>query len=370
MTSLIPVAVRWDGYSSLGTYPDPSAQAQSTIGFAQHRFSAPWFSHSVTPNVLQCNEAQGNMDTEIALAKQAGVKCWAYNWYFPESSSHMMAAWRLHQAATHTNDVNWAWLSGPGTLLGPGITFANTAAWQAQCAQWVTYFSQTNYQKVLTNRPVMFMLWDDGQITGSYGGLIANFATVLTYLNGLCAGAGLGNVYMVLQGQPAEMATNIPLTGASAIGSYTMGTTVITAPNEAYTSLDTATQAAWTTYASQGVKCVPTIMTGWWAESERERPFTWQLSFQSPFLYYNKNFAHPTTTELANHIAACIAFVEANASVCESTMMFTYAWSECQESGNPMIPTLSDPPSNTDGSDPIPTSHLLIAAGAQFRTVA
>jgi hypothetical protein len=370
MTSLIPVAVRWDAYSAIAPFPDPTNQAQTAIGFSQHRHSAPWFSQSITPNVIQCVETQANMDTELQLAKQAGIKCWAYNWYQPEATKPMMNAWRLHQSSAFSADCNWCVLDDPGGFLGTGLTFSQTALWQAQMAVWVTYFQYANYQKVPGNRPLVFILWSDAEITGSFGGNIANFATMLTYLNGLCATAGLGNVYMVLQGQPGEMATNIGLTGASAIGSYTMGTTVITTPNEAYTKLDTAAQAAWTTYASQGVKMVPTLMTGWWARSERERPFTWQLSFQSPFLYYDKDFAAPTPTQFASHAAAGIAFTEANASVIDSTVMFIYAWSECSESGNPLIPTLTDPPVNTDGSDPIATSNLLIAAGAQFRTVA
>lgn len=372
MTSMVPVAIRWDAYSEWSASPTPPFQAQSNIGFSQHRQNAPWYSTIYTDNYLQCNESQANMDLELQVAKQAGIKCWAYNWYRPENTESMMAAWRLHQSSSLSTDVNWCILTDPANYLGSGVQFSNTAAWHANVAVWVEYFQQANYQKVLTNRPLLFMFWEGGEVDGSFGGDASNIGVMVAYIGTLCVAAGLGDPYVILLTDTNTAATYLADTGASALSAYDMGLTfaVDTTPGAPYSQLNTGVQTTWTQYLDAGFKMAPTLMTGWSPRAPAERPETWEVPPNTPFLNYSHDFAAPTPAQFATQCTEAIAFIEANASACESSVMLIYAWSECGESGNPLMPTLSNPPAITDGSDPIPTTSLLVAAGAVLRTVA
>lgn len=368
MTSLIPIAIRWDAYSAFGVPGDPTTKTQHFCGFDGHNVNLPWFQNVLSPSVVQCIESQANMDLEIAVAKQAGVKCWSYNWFTPDATTPMMAAWRLHQSSAHANDVNWCPSIGFGVFIGD--LFANTASWHANMATWVSLMSKPNYQKVLTNRPLIMLNYDASDLSVWFGGSYANIATMITYLNGLLVTAGLNNAYFVLMGSLSTMeAVQASIgSGISALSAYTMGTSANGGEGGTYSQLTTDTESLWTSYAASGSKMVPTAMCGWAPLARRARPPSFEP--QQPYDNYNLVFAKPTTSQLATHLQDAINFVEANASVCESGVIQIYSWSECDESQNPMMPSLLDPPINTDGSDPIATSNLLIAVGAVLRTVA
>lgn len=368
MTSLIPMAIRWDAFSAFGVPGDPTTKTQHYCGFNGYNAQLPWFQNQLSPYVVECIESQANMDLEIAVAKQAGVKCWTYNWFPPQSTMPMMAAWRLHQSSAHTNDVSWCPNVGFGGFIN--AQFSNTAAWHASMAAWVVLMLQTNYQKVLTNRPLVMINYDAADVANWFSGTIGNIATMITYLNGLLATAGLGSAYFVLMGSLSVMETvqGEIGSGISALGAYTMGTSANGGIGGTYSQLTTAAEALWTSYAASGSKMVPTAMCGWSPLARRDRPPSFEP--QSPFDNYDSVFTAPTPAQLATHLQDAINFVEANSTVCESGVIQIYSWSECDESENPMMPSITDPPVNTDGSDPIPTSNLLIAAGAVLRTVA
>ena len=368
MTSLIPVAIRWDAYSAFGVAGDPTTKTQHFAGFAQYRGVLPWWQTDITNDVTQCIESQVNMDQEILLAKQAGIKCWAYNWFTPASSTPMMAAWRLHQSSIHANNVNWCPSIGFGTFIG--AQFSATSTWHANMAAWATYMQMTNYQKVLTNRPLVMINFDDSETAAWFSGSLANIATMITYLNGLLTTAGLGNAYFVLMGSQSLVsarATSIG-SGVSALGAYSLGSSGNGGLGGAYSGLTTAAEGFWTSFAGSGFKYVPTAMSGWSPQARRERPPSFEP--QSPFANYNKVFTAPTPSQLATHLQDAITFIGANASVCESGVILIYAWSECDESGNPMMPTQNDPPINVESGQANLTSNLLIGIGPTLRAVA
>jgi hypothetical protein len=63
-------------------------------------------------------DIQAIMDQEIRYAHDAGLTCWVYLWY---GVNHpMQNAWRLHQASSIKNEVNWAQMLPFGAIHGPG----------------------------------------------------------------------------------------------------------------------------------------------------------------------------------------------------------------------------------------------------------
>lgn len=368
MTSMIPVAIRWDAFSTFGVPGDPTTKTQHYCGFDGYPSTLPWFQTVITNEIVECFETQAMMDLEISIAKQAGVKCWAYNWFTPYQTQPMMYAWGLHQASAHANDVNWCPSVSFGTFIG--AQFSATAAWHANMANWVTLMQQANYQKVLTNRPLVMINYSDADVAAWFSGTIGNIATMITYLNGLLTTAGLGNAYFAIMGSlsDVEAAAASIGSGISALSAYSLGTSANGGLGGPYSDLTAQISTDWTSYAASGSKMIPTCMSGWAPLARRARPPSFEP--QSPYANYNKVFVTPTPTQFATHLQAAITFVEANASECESSVILIYNWSECDESRNPMMPTITDPPVNTDVSDPIPTSNLLIAAGAVLRTVA
>jgi hypothetical protein len=372
MTSLIPGVIRWDAFYTHTSPTSPALKAQDGLSYPAYRGSAPWFAVSTSPYTMNYQATQANIDLEIRVAAQAGFKYWAYVYYYPADTADqdLMYAWSLHRSSSIRNMMNWCPILTLGGLIQN--QFSNTAAWQAQMATWVNFFLETYFQKVKTNRPLIYVLWADSDVTAWYSGSVANVATVVTYLNSLCVAAGLGDVYFVVQEgyEPAliaDAAADMASAGMTAIGSYANGT--FTQGNSAFSVLDTQCQTAWTQWLTEGVPIVPTCMTGWSPQARRERP----LSFVNgpPFNGWCNTFTPPTGTQLAAHLQAAINFVEANPTQCDAATFLTYSWTECDEGHNPLVPTQLDPPTQVDPSGSgVLTTQKLVAIGPTLRAVA
>jgi hypothetical protein len=362
-----PCALRWDAWygsdpgdpDSTFNPPSVNAETAAVVGAAPFQFRAPWFAQPTSANSMTIDGSQqATIDAEIAYAKAANIKCWAFDWYQPtagQQGSSMMRAWRLYQTSTHKADVSWA-MTMQFSRIG------NSAAWNAAVASYVTYFQQSNYQKVTVgtaNRPVVFFLVDDlATLTSNWGGSWANVQTAFNTLRTATTGAGLGTPYIVMlygtQSQAASFATQ---TSADAISNYSAGigsagyatpwATAVTNAEAFWGTINTAATGA-------GLGMVPIATTGW-----DTRPFK-----NTPVKFYPSNGAHTgqsayfvaaTPLQITNHLQAAVTYVGANAAVNPSGLILVYSWTECAEGGGCLIPTYS-------AGGPVTT--LLNAAGA------
>lgn len=371
MTSVLVGAIRWDAWYGQFGATTASRQAQNQLSTLAWRGRLPWFSTAVSDYQMNASGTQANMDLEIKLAVQAGLSYWSFDTYGQyqggvNNNPDLATGLTLYLASSFSSQIKWCANNTPGQLVGPG-GFAATAEWQAVIANLAALMTDSRYLKVLTNRPMMHMRWNDATITGSIYGGYTNFKTVIAYLNGLLVTAGLGNVYLVvLSGNLA--ATYLAAASADAISDYTSHFVISGALPMTYASLDTQTQATWVTQAATGSPIIPICQTGWDLRPEHATPQP--LEIPSPGhgpIGFNQTVTPGTTTQITAGIVAACAYVKANTAACPSNTVLVYSWTECSEGGSALIPTVGDPPSNVDSGQPLLTSNQLASLGAALR---
>lgn len=355
-SGIIAGAIRWDSwYSQSGD----AYSAQVPLGPTNRNSSAPWFSNVISPYQIQATGSQANMDAECVYASNAGIKFWAFDWYTAGGTftgdAPLATGWTLYQASANKHLINWCGIVSPGFI---GSTdWATSTDWHANVALWVSYMQQTSYQLVMTNRPLLFILYSAAQITEFFGS-DANFATAIAYLRAQCIAASLATPYIVLMSggiSTASQATLATTYGVDAISNYIPPLTYSAYP-DTYANLDTITRASWVTLANTTLKIIPNCITGWNVLARTERPETFAQF--TPYVGRNIRFTPGTDTQVANHLQAAVTYIKTtNPTQCESTVALIYSWTECNEGANPLIPTLGKTP--TVGSPA--TSSLLTA---------
>jgi hypothetical protein len=317
-------AIRWDAWYAEAA---PAADARRSLSPAAFQYRAPWFAN-VYPADNLIDLAGGRqvvMDLEIQYAAAAGLSYWAFDQYSPASTSVMMNAWRLYQNSSYNNTLNWCMLAVSDSLFG------STGNYTTQINQYVAWFQQTNYQKVLSNRPLLYLFFTT---LTSFGGLSANFAAMISDLRTACTNAGLGSPYIVV------MNGNGPVT-MSAIGADAKSGYIGPIPTGAgmpYAGLASSVQAWWPTLAASA-SMIPIAQFGWDVRPRIQNPPSWELP------YTNTSWTAPgTVAQLASHLQAAVNFVKANPAACPANAIIIYSWTECDEGGGSLIPTIGDPP--------------------------
>jgi hypothetical protein len=375
MTAVLVGAIRWDPWYSQGsTILSASRQAQNQLSPLAWRSRMPWFSTAVNNYQMTANGSQANMDLEIQLAAQAGLSYWSFDTYGIGSGGvtdnpDLSVGLSLYLASSFSSLMKWCCNTTPGQFIGSG-GFAATAQWQAVCAQWAAYMTDTRYLKVLTNRPVIHMRWNDSTITGSLYGGYANFQTVMAYLNSLLTTAGLGNVYLVVLAGTGTAAGYLTSAAAQAISGYTSAFTITGSLPLPYSTLDTQTQATWVTLAATGQPIVPICQTGWDLRAQHFTPTPNAPGGGHGPIGANQAFLPGTAAQITADILAAVTYVNANPTIVPSKSVLIYSWTECSEGGSALIPTIGDPPVNTDSGQSLLTSNQLVSLGTALRAAA
>ena len=330
--------IRWDAFY---TADGPAQRTMAALSQPHYQDRAPFFSEVLSPNLIEYAPTEETMSQEIEFAVEGGLDYWAFLYYArpaAPATAQMMAGWDLFQANPNKNDINWCWIQTSGTMAGGGVFGSNT--WQAHVATIVTQMQQANWQKVLTNRPLLYLMYDAAEVVGWFTN-DANLKTVLDALRADAQTAGLGNPYIViLQGGGSGAAATKTTLGADAISSY-IGR-IPSGMDKAYTLLDTTTRTYWAELLATGSAMVPICMCGWDRRPRIERPVTWEASTQRPFHGLRTTHMQPTNAELVAHFQAALDFVDTNAAACPADTILAYAWNEHDEGGW-LCPTLGDP---------------------------
>lgn len=336
-------AIRWDAWysSAQGSLSDAEQVKFSVAGFQSR---APWFSHVSSPYKVTSIGTQANIDTECQMAATAGLDYFAFTCYQPGalafSSTELSTAWNYYQASPNKNLIDWCWITGPNHWLS--ATFADNT-WKPFLANMAAnHCTQANYQKVLTNRPLVFIF----AVTSAYN--TTNLAAAITYFRAQCVAAGLGSPYIVMQTDEnsySTVQTRATAIGADAVSNYALPTLYefpTPSPGD-YATLTGSMSATWVSQAALG-KVIPCGCTGWDVRCRIrvQQPFTaGQWGWFGDLSYWN----NPTTAQVASHVSDLMAFLAANTSACEAQAALIYSWTECTEgSVRALIPTLGDPP--------------------------
>lgn len=328
-------AIRWDwSYRGLGNDTVGLLPELQTLESSTSRSKAPLHFQSTGPQTGVFIDTQATFDAEITAAVSAGLKYWAFLRYsvgaIVENISGTYGL-QYYQASSKNNLINWCSMIDPKG-------FGSTGNYAAQVATIVSEFQQSNYQKVIGNRPLLYVYWDSAALSSNWGGSLVNFATMITALRAAAVAAGLGTPYIVVcNGLDVSVLNAI---GADAASNYNP---VVTYPLQApFATYDTAVRAYWAGMAALGKPIIPIASVGWDVRARVLRPPPWEPNIY-PYFGLNKYATPPTSAEITTHLAAGVAYINANPSICPASVGLIYAWNECAECGTPLIPTLGDP---------------------------
>jgi hypothetical protein len=335
-SGVISGAIRWDAWYA---NTDVAREAQNALGYKPWQSRAPWFAKIDGPDHLTAIGTQADIDLECRFAADMGLKYWAFDMFAPKSS--MSVAWHLYQSSPNRHLINWCAIVTPAAF--GNDPFRNTDVWQANDEIFVNWFGQKAYQTVLGNRPLVYVFWSPSDIGKYFGGETGNFARSLDYLRARCRAMQLGNPYIVIMaGAAASSAEILRDVGADAISNYIPDGGAKPVGATPWDVLDQRTQAFWQSLADQGVACIPIATTGWDTRARREHPESW--THETPVADPKDYFVLPTPSQLQAHLTAAVGFVRNHSTQCPADALLIYSWDECDEGGNPLMPTLGQVP--------------------------
>jgi hypothetical protein len=316
-------AIRWDPW-----YEDPNGgellALQSTLGPAEFQGRAPdcAVASSYYISFAAC-QSQARIDAEITAAKNAGLDYWAYCWY--GASSQLQKAWVLHQSSSIKNQMNWCLLFNSSAQFVSLMTSAP--------ATYAGYCTQSNYQKVLTSRPLVYILHDFSTPYTSIAPAVATFISA-------CATAGAGTPYVVIL---AAAATGVlAATGCQATGNYAIAAGQAELAGS-YASLVSRVEAYWGTMLATGQAVIPTAVTGYDRRPRIKRPVPWGAagtSGQKPWIGAGIYYQSGTPSAIASHVADMLTWLTTNAANSPAQTGLIYSWDEHDEGGSTLNPTL------------------------------
>ncbi len=306
-------AIRWDAWYGGVADRDSSWFAAHDLDPARYHLRAPWFATELGTDALSIAGSQASMDREIAYAADAGLGYWAFCRY--DVSSALSRAWNLFQESARKNLVGWCWIHGYGQF-HHDVTNALPAL-VAQCGQ-------RNYERIATDRPMLYLLADAGAAP-------AQVAADVRLFRAACASASIGDPYIVtMNGSATKAEAAHREIGSDAISSYGFARPT---DHGSYASLDRATRSFWTELTDSGLPVVPCGVTGWDRRPRIEHPVPWERQTQKPDVGLGNYFATASPSEVAAHVQALVAFINAHPSACPAHNGLIYAWDEFDEGG-------------------------------------
>jgi hypothetical protein len=265
------------------------------------------------------------MDAEITAAKNANIGYWAFLRY--TSDPTMNLGYDLYQTSSIKAQVPYCWMVELNY-------FGSTGSYSAQVAEIALRMQDAHWRKVLTDRPLIYVYWNDAQYASNWASSMTNLKAAIDALRAAVTGAGLGTPYIVAVHGFSTLSFSAQKTGigADAVTAY-ISETLPNALKASYTSLASATAGFWATMAASASTVVPIVMTGWDRRPRIQRPVQWEVSRQFPQIGHNSYVIPPTPAELTTHVAAAKSYIAANPSVCPADTALIYAWNEFDEGG-------------------------------------
>jgi hypothetical protein len=322
-------AIRWDAWTRWAGETG-WASYEKCLGPRQWHYRVPFFGKVVSDDSVEIRgDTQEIMDQEIAYAVGAGLDYWAFDWYHPRSwkdAENMTRCLDLYLSSKRPSDLAYCLILLGGPHLGA------RDEWPATVDGLVERFRDARYQKVMGDRPLVYLFCIDEFLAWFGGEQPARAAVDL--LRGRCVAAGLGTPYLALMTfWPAQGARQLEVLGADALSAYANppGNDGVEQPFSYALSLN---RWFWGECEKTGKALIPTVTAGW-----DYRPMK-RAEFPDRDLK-NNWFAHGTPEEVAAHLAAGLDWVRQHPAMCPANTVVIYAWNELSEGGW-IVPTLDE----------------------------
>ncbi|MEO6187317.1 MAG: discoidin domain-containing protein [Ginsengibacter sp.] len=293
-------AIRWDAWT--GTSNFIGQQVEADLSPNKYHYRVPYYGTEVSTDSVTINACtQAIMDQEIQYAAGAGLNYWAFVWY--PASGGLDQSRKLYKSSGHIQSINYCLIIEPNNWI-TNISLDSI----------VNDFKSPTYQKVLGNRPLLYLL--------GYAGILK---TDVDALRAKTIGAGLGTPYIV------EMRVDGVYTTLSTLGldAFSMYATTWLTNGVSYDSLANTDIAQWNWIGiSNKLPFVPNVTTGWDTRPRHDHV----LSFV-PDPGPDSWVQTATPAQIAHHIVDAKNWNAANPSVAVANTVIVYAWNEFDEGG-------------------------------------
>jgi len=293
-------AIRWDAWC--GNLNKAGLEVERTLGPEQYHCRIPFYGKIISRDSVECRcTTQSVINKEINYAVKAGIDYWAFCWY--PNRSGLDTAMHLYLNSKQKVGLHWCVILGTSPLNNK-----KDIAWL--CHQ----FSTTDYQKVLDNRPLVY-IWNNG----------ISMAT-LAELQLQNKQQGNKDIYFVIMDEVSEKAANTALTlKADAISAYT--TWAYNNGND-YAPLVPQTEVKrWNEHMATGLQVIPWVTTGRNSKPRIDNPVSWTTV---PAEQWTKD---ATPEQIAAHLKEAIEWIKCNPLSTKSNSLLIYAWNEFDEGG-------------------------------------
>ncbi len=344
-------AIRWTPwYSTTGT---AGLAEMRTLSNPDWQHMAPPHAVNIRPDRIRFDASQARMDAEIGWANAAGVY-WVWLMYSTglsddPTSPGMRAGLDRYIASSAKGGLKWAMMQQPANMGAPGN-------YTAQVNTIADLMLRPDYERVLTNRPILYIYASAGYVGGAWAGDTAAFALAVAALRSRVQSLGAGNPYVVTCGVFGGSAAEAfrAAVGADAVSLYATGGQGRN--NRPFTELAAYAAGMWSTQlAAAGV--VPLAMSGWDRRPREARPGPWEPQYL-PGMGSTGWYQRASNSELAAHIGAAKTFIGTNPTKCTADTALIYSWDEFSEGGYPLCPTRAEVLAGTH------TARLVAIAGA------
>jgi hypothetical protein len=236
---------------------------------------------------------------------------------YPRDNPQTIGGIDLYMRSAHKGEINFA-------MIVQSYTFGDE-----DMARLITYFRQSNYQKVAGGRPLLFL----GGPTKVADPAWPDIKTRIEQLRRAAAKSGLKRPYIVHLWGWNGAKDVIDWLNLDAMGAYSLNFADRAA---SYASLVSKTESKWDEWRATGTKVCPLVMAGWDRRPRVEHPVSWEKPDAADAIEFY--YATPTTAELAAHLKDALDWC-AKYPVSTDGVVLIYAWNEIDEGGW-LVPSL------------------------------
>jgi hypothetical protein len=329
-------AIRWDAWYTNGPH-DPGAYTAAALGLPAWRGRAPLHARIDANGKIVWAATQATFDAEIKAAARAHL-CWVYLAYGDRGvidlAHPMMRGLRLHLNSVIRDEVRYALMTTPSLLIG--------ADRKAALAATLSLMQGSVYQSVViagARRPLLFVFFESPQAFARPDRREA-LRAALDALRTASRSRGLGNPYIVVTLAGAKAAEEMRAAlGADAISQYVAGRR---RGHQSWATFEPSIEADWSAYAAAAAAdVVPTLRTGADIRARCQTPPPFERRFP-PGSRCDDYVDNPSLEQLEQEFRHARSWIEARSGRDPARLMLVYAWSECDESGNCLMPTYGD----------------------------
>jgi hypothetical protein len=321
-------AIRWDAWH--GKAGVPGRAVETSLGPARWHYRLPFFATEISEDEVSIDgSSQQVMNQEIAYASRAGLDYWAFVTYEPDDP--MSLGLKLYLSSARKRGIRFC-------LISEQARWGTKLNYQSKITRFRDLMKMASYQKVLGQRPLLYLGFIRDDFTEQNWGSLAGFRQAVDDLRALARQEGVGDPYIVIMDfDPVRGKRLADALGADAISTYATSERV---PAGSYSELAAHAEAFWERCKATGAPVAPIVMSGWDRRPRVEHPVpweTWQKPGEGIELYYEP----PNPDELAAHVQTALRWLETNRGAAPAQAAIVYAWNENDEGGW-LVPTLSE----------------------------